>query len=230
MAITVISWRPTKFTCVCVVDPLCVCDKRSLNENLLTSTKWALGSLRAYWVSSHTPTHTFTTYATIVAVHNSLSKFSLWHAPTPSILIKFSPYTQKRRSRRSWDWRRYKPTACIENKILQLLNTFQDMHGTCWLHVRIQCAKHDPTSKSLPRLQLQPHLQLLQLQSHRRRDESHRASLGPDSNVSFMSMPRSPFPHSHSHSHCDSLLPFAFHIPLPLPFPALGFRFRCLAV
>lgn len=163
MAITVISWRPTKFTCVCCRPTVCVWQ---------TQLKWKFADLHKVSLrlvtcvlSQLTHKHTFTTYATIVAVHNSLSKFSLWHAPTPFILIKFSPYTQKRRRRRSWSWRRYKPTACIENKILQLLNTFQDMHGTCWLHVRIQFAKHDPTSKSLPRLQLQRHLQLLQLQS-----------------------------------------------------------------
>lgn len=63
-----------------------------------------------------------------------------------------------------------------------------------------------------PLHQPQPqNLQDLQLQSKSQARRSHRAALGTVSNVSFMSMPRSPFPHSHSH--CDSLLPFAFPFP-----------------
>lgn len=64
-----------------------------------------------------------------------------------------------------------------------------------------------------PLHQPQPqNLQDLQLQSKSQARRSHRAALGTVSNVSFMSMPRSPFPHS--------LIPIPIVIPCcPLPFP-----------
>lgn len=102
------------------------------------------------------------------------------------------------------------------------------MHGTCWLHVRIQCAKHDPTTiqvatpDSNPLHQAQPQLQDLKQQSESQARRSHRAALGTVSNVSFMSMPRSPFPHSHS------LIPILIVIPCcPFPFPFSPSIFIC---
>lgn len=233
MAITVISWRPTKFTCVCCRPTVCVWQ---------TQLKWKFAdlhkvSLRLVTCVLSQLTHKHTPLPRMQQLWPCIIRYlnSACGMPQhPLYWLNFHPTHRKEEGGEAGVGDVTNRQLALKIKSFSCLTrsrTCMERAGyMCEYSVRntIQQASPYPDSSSNPNPNAISNS--FNYNRNRRRDESHRASLGPDSNVSFMSMPRSPFPHSHSHSHCDSLLPFAFHIPLPLPFPALGFRFRCLAV
>lgn len=231
MAITVISWRPTKFTCVCCRPTVCVWQ---------TQLKWKFAdlhkvSLRLVTCVLRQLTHKHTPLPRMQQLWPCIIRYlnSACGMPQhPLYWLNFHPTHRKEEGGEAGVGDVTNRQLALKIKSFSCLTrsrTCMERAGyMCEYSVRntIQQASPYPDSSPSP----SPISNSFNYNRNRRRDESHRASLGPDSNVSFMSMPRSLFPHCHSHSHSDSLLPFAFHIPLPLPFPALGFRFRCLAV
>lgn len=231
MAITVISWRPTKFTCVCCRPTVCVWQ---------TQLKWKFAdlhkvSLRLVTCVLSQLTHKHTPLPRMQQLWPCIIRYlnSACGMPQhPLYWLNFHPTHRKEEGGEAGVGDVTNRQLALKIKSFSCLTrsrTCMERAGyMCEYSVRntIQQASPYPDSSSNAISNSFNNNR----NRNRRRDESHRASLGPDSNVSFMSMPRSPFPHCHSHSHCVSLLPFAFHIPLSLPFPALGFRFRCLAV